>query len=310
MYASWRPKNIKISEREETVQDMPPVPPIINPDWQTVWYESSAKGVGEDKVIDLTQALVSTLGISNSVERRRVNVMVQAYMLYIKLLSEDVKLGFPESLSRLDGSSHVQGQNHITLLQKAMETFRSSLKKKIKEMIGEKWDALNDQLIRIMHRWEKSPRTLFYNENLLQLTEDNLRTTVRNNLHIISSITQLVHSTNYPFTHDKVAELKQQVSNITELLQIWMNVDKKRQSTAFALNEILSLLEDIKPQVINGNESLMPSLYSKLDNVERQAKVLNLDGEWRSRILQLCAQYKRDIENRKTRGSFDGGQLE
>ncbi len=310
MYASWRPKNIKISEREETVQDMPPVPPIINPDWQTVWYESSAKGVGEDKVIDLTQALVSTLGISNSVERRRVNVMVQAYMLYIKLLSEDVKLGFPESLSRLDGSSHMQGQNHITLLQKAMETFRSSLKKKIKEMIGEKWDALNDQLIRIMHRWEKSPRTLFYNENLLQLTEDNLRTTVRNNLHIISSITQLVHSTNYPFTHDKVAELKQQVSNITELLQIWMNVDKKRQSTAFALNEILSLLEDIKPQVINGNESLMPSLYSKLDNVERQAKVLNLDGEWRSRILQLCAQYKRDIENRKTRGSFDGGQLE
>ena len=191
-----------------------------------------------------------------------------------------------------------------------METFRSSLKKKIKEMIGEKWDALNDQLIRIMHRWEKSPRTLFYNDNLLQLTEDNLRTTVRNNLHIISSITQLVHSTNYPFTHDKVAELKQQVSNITELLQIWMNVDKKRQSTAFALNEILSLLEDIKPQVINGNESLMPSLYSKLDNVERQAKVLNLDGEWRSRILQLCAQYKRDIENRKTRGSFDGGQLE
>ena len=107
------------------------------------------------------------------------------------------------------------------------------------EMIGQKWEALNDQLIRIMHRWEKSPRTLFYNQNLLELTEDNLRVTVRNNLHIISSITQLVHSTNYPFTHDKVAQLKQQVSNITELLQIWMNVDKKRQSTAFALNEIL-----------------------------------------------------------------------
>ena len=102
------------------------------------------------------------------------------------------------------------------------------------------------------------------------LTEENLRTTVRNNLHIISSITQLVHSTNYPFTHDKVAELKQQVSNITELLQIWMNVDKKRQSTAFALNEILSLLEDIKPQIINGKDSLMP-LFPKLDNVERQA---------------------------------------
>ena len=100
--------------------------------------------LGKTKLIDLTQALVSTLGISNSVERRRVNVMVQAYMLYIKLLSEDVKLGFPESLSRLDGASYMQGQNHIKLLQKAMETFRASLKSKVKEMIGAKWEALND----------------------------------------------------------------------------------------------------------------------------------------------------------------------
>ena len=34
-----------------------------NPDWQTVWYESSAKGVGE-KSDDLTQALIHF--ISNS----------------------------------------------------------------------------------------------------------------------------------------------------------------------------------------------------------------------------------------------------
>ena len=80
MYASWRPKNIKISEREETVQDMPPVPPIINPDWQTVWYEL-CRSWGRQS-IDLTQALVSTLGISNSVERRRVNVMVSLHALH------------------------------------------------------------------------------------------------------------------------------------------------------------------------------------------------------------------------------------
>ena len=297
MYATWRPKNIRISEREETVQDMPPVPPIINPDWQTVWYPNP-KGVGEDKVLHMTEDLVSRLGVSSSVDRRRVNVLVQAFMLYIKLLSEDRRLGFPKNLKALGGDSH----SHIALLDTAMGTFRDALQNTLQTILGEKWQPLNMSLLKIMRKWEKSPKTLFFNSSLLTVTEQSVRLTVTQNLHIIKSIAQLVHATNYPFTHDKVAHLKQQVRAITELLESWMYVDKKRQSTAFALEEMLSLLEDIKPQIriasARNDAKLKQKILEKLDQVQSQALSFQLETQWRKNILTAISNM-RDEVNRK-----------
>lgn len=44
-YSSWGRKGLKISEREENIQDMPPVPPVIDPDWHTIWLQVSCFNV-------------------------------------------------------------------------------------------------------------------------------------------------------------------------------------------------------------------------------------------------------------------------
>jgi hypothetical protein len=300
MYATWSQKGLKISEREESVQDMPPVPPIINPDWQTVWY-CNKDGIGEDDVLSNTERLVSDLCITSSVERRRVSVLVQAFMLYTKLLSENSLLSFPDNLQCLGGDS----QTHIILLNKALALLSESLPHVLKELLGVKWEPLRISLSRILIRWERDhEKALFYNENLLGESENNVRLIVKNNLHIIFSIHQLVHATNYPYTHDKVAHLKQQVLNITELLQRWMYVDKKRQSTAFALEEMLSLLEDIKPQVASASNIMIPGILEKLQHVENQALAFDLEEQWRKNILSAILKMKKQLNSRlgRTRG--------
>ena len=120
-YTTWRAKNIKISKREETVQDMPPVPPVINPDWHTIWHPNTNKEEG-NSLKTLTENLVRSLGIHNMTDRRRITLIVQAYMLYTKLLKEDSFVNFPSSLSTLDKQSD-ESKNHIVLLSKG--TFHS-----------------------------------------------------------------------------------------------------------------------------------------------------------------------------------------
>ena len=117
---------------------------------------------------------------------------------------------------------------------------------------------------------------------------------------------QLVHATNYPYTHDKVAHLKQQVLNITELLQRWMYVDKKRQSTAFALEEMLSLLEDIKPQIASASDIMIPGILEKLKHVENQALAFDLEEQWRKNILSAIMKMKKQLNSRL--GRRRGGQ--
>ena len=74
MYATWRRKALKISTREEEIQDMPPVclaasvkllglsilvprvccvsqvPPVADPDWWTIWVPN-AKDAKEDAAV-------------------------------------------------------------------------------------------------------------------------------------------------------------------------------------------------------------------------------------------------------------------
>ena len=165
-YTTWRRKNIKISKREETVQDMPPVPPIINPDWHTIWHPNTNQNEGTS-LVSLTENLVRSLGIHNMTDRRRITLIVQAYMLYSKLLKEDSFCTFPSSLSSLDQTSD-DSKNHIILLSKAMETLRNAIPKKLKQMVSESgdWDYFRTQLASVMQQWEAVPETLFYTDNV------------------------------------------------------------------------------------------------------------------------------------------------
>ena len=165
-YTTWRRKNIKISKREETVQDMPPVPPVINPDWHTIWHPNTNANEGTS-LVSLTERLVHSLGIHNMTDRRRITLIVQAYMLYSKLLKEDSFVNFPSSLATLD-STNEESKNHIVLLSKAMETLRNAIPKKLKQMVSESgdWDHFRSQLSGVMQQWEAVPETLFYTDEV------------------------------------------------------------------------------------------------------------------------------------------------
>ncbi len=165
-YTTWRRKNLKISKREETIQDMPPVPPVIDPDWHTIWHPSTNASEGAS-LVSLTERLVLSLGIHNMTDRRRITLVVQAYMLYSKLLKEDALADFPASLKVLDKTDE-DSKNHIVLLGKAMEALRKAIPKKLKQMVQESgdWEYFRSQLQNVMKEWEIVPETLFYNESV------------------------------------------------------------------------------------------------------------------------------------------------
>ena len=276
-YTTWRAKNIKISKREETVQDMPPVPPVINPgtppscngfvlslvlthrhcslvslcslgvisvvsllsllslsvlslsvfffnpDWHTIWHPNTNKEEG-NSLKTLTENLVRSLGIHNMTDRRRITLIVQAYMLYTKLLKEDSFVNFPSSLSTLDKQSD-ESKNHIVLLSKAMETLRVAIPKKLKQMVSESgdWDHFRSQLSSVMDQWKDVPETLFFTEELREHSDQNIHHIVNGNVHVCNQLSQLIHGTNYPQRHDKVKVLKTCVNNVLELFRMYVS---------------------------------------------------------------------------------------
>ena len=121
----------------------------------------------DTSLVSLTENLVRTLGIHNMTDRRRITFILQAYMLYAKLLKEDSFCTFPSSLSSLDQTSD-DSKNHIILLSKAMETLRNAIPKKLKQMVSESgdWDYFRTQLASVMQQWEAVPETLFYADNV------------------------------------------------------------------------------------------------------------------------------------------------
>jgi len=157
-------------------------------------------------------------------DRRRITLIVQAYMLYTKLLKEDSFVNFPSSLSTLDKQSD-ESKNHIVLLSKAMETLRVAIPKKLKQMVSESgdWDHFRSQLSSVMDQWKDVPETLFFTEELREHSDQNIHHIVNGNVHVCNQLSQLIHGTNYPQRHDKVKVLKTCVNNVLELLRMYVS---------------------------------------------------------------------------------------
>jgi hypothetical protein len=294
-YTTWRAKNIKISKREETFQDMPPVPPVINPDWHTIWHPNTNKEEG-NSLKTLTENLVRSLGIHNMTDRRRITLIVQAYMLYTKLLKEDSFVNFPSSLSTLDKQSD-ESKNHIVLLSKAMETLRVAIPKKLKQMVSESgdWDHFRSQLSSVMDQWKDVPETLFFTEELREHSDQNIHHIVNGNVHVCNQLSQLIHGTNYPQRHDKVKVLKTCVNNVLELLRMWKFADrtkKKRASTVFVLHKLLAKLDALKKQIDNSKEEDLPRIQSELEQAIVTVRTQNFEPRWRDNIMMLIERYK------------------
>lgn len=301
-YTTWRQKNITISKREETIQDMPPVPPVINPDWATIWHPSTANS-GGDKLVNITDRLVGSLGIRNMTNRRRITLLVQAYLLYRKLLAEDGRLQFPKSLKTLEDSERGGRQSHIVLLAKAMETLRGAIPKKLQQIVSESgdWENFKFQLQNMTKEWDDANANLFYRPELASPTPEHVQTAVNGNIHVCEQISQLIHGTNYPHAHDKVRILKECVGNVLSLLRMWKYTDrskKKRQSTALVINKMLSRLEDIKNQIDMAKLEELPNIKNQLSLIAGQVSDQGFDRNWQANILKLITRYQKNIDER------------
>ena len=64
---------------------------------------------------------------------------------------------------------------------------------------------------------------------LREMSDQNIHHIVNGNVHVCSQISQLIHGTNYPQKHDKVAILKTCINNVLELLRMWKFADRTKK---------------------------------------------------------------------------------
>ena len=276
-YSSWRPKNIRISERESTVQDMPPVPPDVNVDWWTIWHINDSSDDTHTDLKGFTENLMEHLHIANRPEKRRLTNVVQAYLLYMKLLQENSHCNFPLVLRDVMRNKDDVAKT-TELLVKAMETLRKTFVLKLENLIQDDWEDFKAYLHQTLEDWSQPANSsLFLRPDLMQPSETNAKQILDGNLHVMGSISQLVYLTNYPQNHDKVAELKVNIKDLIGLLEIQIQSDRRRQNTAVVLNNILSVLEQVKQLVVTRQSVYFPWCNEELTKIVNKVEDLRLD---------------------------------
>merc|ERR1711939_546321 len=158
-----------------------------------------------------------------------------------------------------------------------METLRSTFVLKLEDLIKEDWDDFKEFLSQALEKWENAANTLFFNPSLVRADEENAKTILHGNLHVMKSISQLIYLTNYPQNHDKVAELKVNCKDLIGLLEIQIQSDRRRQNTAVILNHVLSALEQIKQVILTQQIQYFPWCQEELRKILAKIDGLRLD---------------------------------
>lgn len=171
-YSSWTRKSVKISEREEFVQDLPPVPRVANPNWMTVFRSNTAEAGSDSTLQSFVADLMRPLQISQPVELRRIRSVVQvrcvgeregapssprltlaavaqAHLLYQKLLVEDAHAEFPTAMIGFRRTT----EEEVALLQNAMEALRVRFEVRLQELIGPQWQTFSVRLQKVVNQW-------------------------------------------------------------------------------------------------------------------------------------------------------------
>lgn len=194
MIYALRRKKMTIAQREETVHDLPPVPPVSNPDWFSIWNKNK---VSDDKLTnDLTGELVKPLMvlITDPMERRRLRLLVRAFLMYRKLLIENSQVKLIQILRPADGAP---GDRTARQLATSMNHLKLHFEECLKQMMSTRFDSFKKRLRKSMHQWTNSKQHFFYEEKYDHAQGDNvlINEIIEANYRVLESIEELIHAT-------------------------------------------------------------------------------------------------------------------
>ena len=194
MIYALRRKKMTIAEREETVHDLPPVPPVSNPDWFSIWNKNK---VSDDKLTnDLTSELVKPLMvlITDPMERRRLRLLVRAFLMYRKLLIENSQVRLIQILRPADGAP---GDRTARQLATSMNHLKLHFEECLKQMMSTRFEMFKKRLRKSMHQWTNSKQHFFYESKYDNAQGDNvlINEIIEANYRVLESIEELIHAT-------------------------------------------------------------------------------------------------------------------
>eukprot|EP01029_Cantina_marsupialis_P016177 TRINITY_DN3597_c0_g1_i1.p1 TRINITY_DN3597_c0_g1~~TRINITY_DN3597_c0_g1_i1.p1 ORF type:complete len:1060 (+),score=333.46 TRINITY_DN3597_c0_g1_i1:210-3389(+) len=286
-YTPKRRKGKPISYREENVQDLPPVPPVASPNWWNIWIPNEVHD-DDDELREFASDLVKPLSLDSATDRGRLHRVVQSYLLFLKLTTENGWVGFPDTL-------YAQGANaEADLLSNAYEKLRVHFDAKIAMFVGLQMESFQSRLGEKLQSWIDSGVNLFFHEDLVgSVDNEHIRDVVAANRSLMKKISELVHDTRYPRQHDKLAELKVALKDINNLLDLKFQALTTEQVHArinVELTSIIQSLEDWKQIVAEQNIEKLKQWPYEEQLIRAKLASIEDAGELHSIIKTVIAQ--------------------
>jgi len=183
-YSTWRRKNIKISEREAHIHDLPPVrasgdggaafslartcsaahtllcacaqvPPEKNPNWWTVWHANAGDG-DDSRFKKLTDNIVKNLALDDDL-RNRMKSLASAYLMWQKLRLENASIQFPQMLAQ-----HKDADGARVLAEK-MQHLQDMFEAKLVEMVpNHQWEMFDTNIQLRLQRWASASHAVLF----------------------------------------------------------------------------------------------------------------------------------------------------
>uniref|UniRef100_A0A7S1C353 Uncharacterized protein n=1 Tax=Bicosoecida sp. CB-2014 TaxID=1486930 RepID=A0A7S1C353_9STRA len=303
-YSTWTRKNLAISVRESEIHDMPPVPPVAHPDWWSIWQpnEDTAK---DDKLRSFTKKLVSEVVLEAPQDKQRLQSLATAYLIFQKLLQENEACSFPRLLAR--GGQDSRGPREIA---RALGALREMFDAKVEEIVGASaWPGFERRLVATLQQWAGTQTMLFFVPQLANQEFDNRDFVVRSNLHVVGEITELVFATRWPKNHDKVADIKEALASLKEMMQVQLEKiqsagQSEEMETQQRLRKMVTVLEWVKQVIEDNSTEQLADARRELMEVQTQAQSMGPDGEV---VLQVVANLSRRLVTMDAAAGTAGG---
>lgn len=233
-------------------------------------------------------SLVKPLGIEQPAERRRVQCMVQAHLLYRKLLAENSRVNFPGCLRQTAAAT----EDASAMLATSMESLRMRIEAKLQELVGPQWGPFEKQLKTRLRRWMRTEEhSLFYHQLMQEQRVANVPFILRSNHHVLSSIRELVFATRYPARHDKVLDVKQAVAAVMDLVEMQLHADTEFETRTQTMEHMLAQLEEVQRVIQNRQFDRMPRAQRTLGKIRVRVQQVPVADSFRHHVLSLVDEY-------------------
>jgi len=240
-----RPKRPTIAFREDNSRDLPPCPPMANPDWFTVWHvnptkldESVAqKHAWRPALEKAAKKLCKELN-RDATQTHRLECFVQAHLLLRALTEENATVEFPACLSEINRDPEI--------IEKCFKNLAASIDEQLRRCLGLRANSFIRSMIREKAKLDINLYTHELNEaesgdSAPPSKYDTFEKLVEYNHAVLVHISELIYNTRYPKSHDEAAKIKVALRNLMDLV-----IQRKRMTTQKLIEKNMGRLERVQ----------------------------------------------------------------